>query len=55
MSLSVTLNDVKCLMKPMRSVNKKVHAAFKHDLTPIMCVGETLEQRETDETSEIIA
>ncbi|ALX50413.1 triose-phosphate isomerase [Lentibacillus amyloliquefaciens] len=32
------------------SVNKKVHAAFNHDLTPIVCVGETLEQREANET-----
>ncbi|UOQ94331.1 triose-phosphate isomerase [Halobacillus shinanisalinarum] len=31
-------------------VNKKVHAAFKHELTPIVCVGETLEQREADQT-----
>jgi triosephosphate isomerase len=27
-------------------VNKKVKAVFKHDMTPIMCVGETLEERE---------
>ncbi|SEA42725.1 triosephosphate isomerase (TIM) [Thalassobacillus cyri] len=33
-----------------QDVNKKVHAAFKHDLTPIVCVGETLEQRENNET-----
>lgn len=26
--------------------NKKLHAAFKHNLTPILCVGEYLEQRE---------
>ncbi|WP_010532161.1 triose-phosphate isomerase [Lentibacillus jeotgali] len=32
------------------SVNKKVHAAFNHDLIPIVCVGETLEQREANET-----
>ncbi|AUJ23221.1 MULTISPECIES: triose-phosphate isomerase [Virgibacillus] len=32
------------------TVNKKVHAAFKHGLTPIVCVGETLEQREANET-----
>lgn len=32
------------------SVNKKVIAAFKHGLTPIVCVGETLKQREADET-----
>lgn len=31
-------------------VNKKVHAAFKHGLTPIICVGESLEQREADQT-----
>ncbi|WP_349408552.1 triose-phosphate isomerase [Pseudalkalibacillus sp. SCS-8] len=32
------------------SVNKKVHAAFKYDLVPIVCVGESLEQRENNET-----
>lgn len=31
-------------------VNKKAQAAFKHQLTPIICVGETLEQREANET-----
>ena len=31
------------------SVNKKVHAAFHHGLVPIVCVGETLEQREANE------
>ena len=28
------------------TVNKKVKAAFAHDLRPIVCVGESLEQRE---------
>ncbi len=32
------------------TVNKKVHAAFDHGLTPIVCVGESLEQREANET-----
>ncbi|HEX6594944.1 MAG TPA: triose-phosphate isomerase [Bacillota bacterium] len=32
------------------TVQKKVHAAFKHGLTPIVCVGETLRQREANET-----
>ncbi|SDM17783.1 triose-phosphate isomerase [Sediminibacillus halophilus] len=32
------------------TVNKKAHAAFNHNLTPIICVGETLEQRENNET-----
>ncbi|WP_164668157.1 triose-phosphate isomerase [Virgibacillus doumboii] len=36
------------------TVNKKVHAAFKHDLTPIVCVGETLEQREANHTMDHI-
>ena len=31
-------------------VNKKVHAAFAHKLTPIICVGETLEEREASNT-----
>ena len=36
------------------TVNKKVKAAFAHDLKPIICVGETLEQREAGKTQEII-
>lgn len=32
------------------TVNKKVHAAFSHHLTPIVCVGETLAQREANDT-----
>jgi triosephosphate isomerase len=27
-------------------VNQKVHAVFKHDMTPILCCGETLDERE---------
>lgn len=30
------------------TVNKKVKAAFAHNLTPIVCVGESLETRETN-------
>lgn len=36
------------------SVNKKVKAAFANELKPIVCVGETLEQREENKTVEII-
>lgn len=36
------------------TVNKKVHAAFKHGLIPIVCVGETLEQREADQTKAVV-
>lgn len=36
------------------SVNKKVHAAFAHGLTPIMCVGESLEERESGSTGQIV-
>lgn len=32
-------------------VNKKVHAAFANQLLPILCVGETLEEREAGNTS----
>ena len=37
-----------------QDVNAKVHAALENGLTPIMCVGETLEQRETGITTEWI-
>lgn len=36
------------------TVNQKTHAAFQHGLTPIVCVGETLEQREANETMGLI-
>ena len=36
------------------SVNKKIKAAFDNELKPIVCVGETLEQREQGVTEEII-
>ena len=36
------------------TVNKKVKAAFENGLKPIVCVGETLEQRENGETAKII-
>jgi len=36
------------------TVNKKLHAAFAHDLTPLLCVGESLEQRETGQTFSVI-
>lgn len=35
-------------------VNKKIKTAFENDLKPIVCVGETLEQREENKTEEII-
>jgi triosephosphate isomerase len=36
------------------TVNKKVHAALKAGLVPIICVGETEEQRDRGETKDII-
>jgi len=35
------------------TVNKKVHAAFKYGITPIICVGEKLEEREEGQTKEV--
>ncbi len=35
-------------------VNAKVHAIIKHDMTPILCCGESLEQREADETESVV-
>ncbi len=36
------------------TVNRRVKAALAHGLTPIMCVGETLAQREAGETSAVV-
>ena len=36
------------------TVNKKVKAALSHDLLPIICVGESLEQREDGGTFKIV-
>jgi triosephosphate isomerase (TIM) len=36
------------------SVNKKTLAAFNYNLTPIVCCGETLVQRENGETNEFV-
>jgi len=37
------------------SINRKVHAAFAHDLIPILCVGENLEQNEAGETHAFVS
>lgn len=36
------------------TVNKKLKAAFNYGLKPIVCVGETLEQREAGKANEIV-
>jgi triosephosphate isomerase len=36
------------------AVNRKVHAALAHDLTPIICVGENLTQNEAGQTHEFV-
>ena len=36
------------------SVNRKLHAAMKAGLIPIVCVGETLEQYESGQTSDVV-
>jgi triosephosphate isomerase len=36
------------------NVNRKLRAAFEFDLTPIVCVGETLDQYESGLTSEVV-
>ncbi len=36
------------------TVNLKAHAAFKHQLTPIICVGEYLEEREAGQTKAVV-
>jgi len=36
------------------TVNKKLKAAFSHNLIPILCVGEALKEREAEITEEVI-
>jgi triosephosphate isomerase len=36
------------------TVNKKVHAALAHGLTPIVCVGETESEYESGQTGEVV-
>ncbi|MDD7306160.1 MAG: triose-phosphate isomerase [Peptoniphilaceae bacterium] len=35
-------------------INKKVISALEHGLTPILCVGETLEEREANKEEEVV-
>ncbi len=35
-------------------VNKKARAAVEHDLTPIVCIGETLEERDSGQTHDVL-
>ena len=37
-----------------QQINRKVHAALQHGLIPILCLGETLEERESDRTREVV-
>ena len=37
------------------TINKKIRAALNHQLTPIVCVGEMLEDREAGKTEEVVA
>jgi len=36
-------------------INQKVHAALRHGLQPILCVGELLEERESGRTESVIS
>ncbi len=36
------------------TVNKRVKSALAHGILPIMCVGETLEQRQANETTDVL-
>jgi triosephosphate isomerase (TIM) len=36
------------------SVNKKIKSALKYGLTPIVCIGETLKEREADSTFKVL-
>lgn len=35
-------------------VNRKLRAALRHDLAPILCLGETLEERDAEQTDAVV-
>lgn len=37
------------------NINKKAKALYKHGLTPIICVGETLQEREANKTEQVVS
>lgn len=37
-----------------QDINKKIHAALRHSLLPIVCVGERLEERQANKTESVI-
>lgn len=37
------------------TVNKKIKAAYEHNLIPILCVGETLDEKENGVTEEVVS
>lgn len=37
------------------TVNKKLHAAYKHGLLPILCVGEVLEERDDGKAASVVS
>jgi triosephosphate isomerase len=43
-----------CFGETDENVGRKIRAALMHGLVPIVCVGETLEQREADRVGEVI-
>lgn len=36
------------------TVNQKLHSALRHGLTPIVCIGEVLQEREAGKTEEVL-
>ena len=38
-----------------RQIARKVKTAFRHDLIPILCVGETLSQRQTGQAATVVS
>jgi triosephosphate isomerase len=37
-----------------QTINEKIHAALRHELQPILCIGERLEEREAGQTHSVI-
>ena len=54
-SVIVGHSERRCLLGETDArVNEKLKAALRHDLAPILCVGETLEERQAGHTQDVV-
>ena len=53
--LEVPVSTIGSFAETDETVNLKIKALLRHGVTPVLCVGETLEEREAERTDAVIA